>query len=139
MTEIRLQVGAKAFLRNKEGKYLLLKRNKDKYAEVKGGWDIVGGRIDPGSRLIENLEREIKEETQLKIVSEPVIIYAQDIIPNEERHVVRLSYITDTEGEPILDLSENVEYKWLTLEEMRSQEDLDIYVKDIIAKGLIKE
>ena len=50
-----LQVGVKALLQNKEGKYLLLRRSKEKYKEVEGEWDIVGGRINPGSDLLENL------------------------------------------------------------------------------------
>ena len=135
---ITLQVGVKAFLKNKNGRYLLLKRSADKYKGTKGSWDIVGGRIEPGSKLLENLKREIFEETQLKLEFESRLVHAQDIIPSAEKHVVRLTYVADIDGEPVLDLSENVEYKWLTLEEMRKQEDLDIYVKEILEKGLVK-
>src|SRR6185369_14466721 len=101
MTDIKLQVGVKIFLRNADGKFLLLKRNPAKYGQVRGEWDIVGGRIDPGSKLIDNLKREVREETKLEIVSDPKLIFAQDIIPNEEKHVVRLSYVGDTTGEPV--------------------------------------
>lgn len=132
-----LQVGVKVFLNNKEGKYLLLHRSSEKYKNTKGTWDIVGGRINPGTKLLENLKREVKEETQLEILSEPKLIFAQDIIPDAERHVVRLTYTADTDGEPVLDTSENVEYKWLSIEELKKQEDLDIYVKEILYKDLI--
>jgi len=134
---MKLQVGVKIFLRNKEGKYLLVKRNPEKYKTVKGDWDIVGGRIEPGETLIKNLEREVDEETKLEISSAPQLIYAQDIIPNEEKHVVRLSYLGQTEGEPILDTDENISYEWLTLDEIKNKDGLDIYVKEIIEKGLI--
>jgi ADP-ribose pyrophosphatase YjhB (NUDIX family) len=133
-----LQVGVKIFLKNKEEKYLLMKRSSEKYKNTKGSWDIVGGRINPGSKLIDNLRREVKEETGLEIISEPILICAQDIIPNEERHIVRLSYIGQTEGEPVLDTTENIEYKWLSLEEIKKQEDLDFYVAEIIRKELLK-
>ena len=119
MYNLKLQVGVKIFLRNKEGKFLIVRRNPEKYKNVNGEWDIVGGRIDPGSKLIDNLRREVREETKLVITSQPKLIHAQDIIPNEEKHVVRLSYVGSTEGEPVLDISENLEYKWLTLEELR--------------------
>lgn len=132
-----LQVGVKIFLKNLDGKYLLVKRSLEKYKNTKGSWDIVGGRIEPGTNLIDNLRREVKEETQLEICSEPVLICAQDIIPNQEKHVVRLSYTGETRGEPVLDTSENVEYRWLTIQEMEREEDLDIYVKEIIQKRLI--
>lgn len=132
-----LQVGVKIFLRNQDGKYLLMRRSPEKYPGVKGEWDIPGGRINPGSLLIENLRREVKEETQLEIIFEPKLICAQDIIPNDEKHVVRLSYIGETKGEPILDTSENVEYKWLSLDELKKYQNVDIYAKSIIDGGLL--
>lgn len=132
-----LQVGVKIFLYNKEGKYLLVKRSSEKYKNTKGSWDIVGGRINQGSMLIDNLRREVKEETQLEILSEPMLLFAQDIILGEEKYIVRLSYKGQTEGEPVLDTSENIEYKWLTVNELKLQEDLDIYVKEILDKGLL--
>jgi len=134
-----LQVGVKVFLRNADGKYLIIRRSPIKYPDARGGWDIVGGRIDVGSKLMENLRREVKEETQLKILGEPKLLYAQDIIPNSEKHVIRLSYIGETRGEPILDTSENIEYKWLPLDKLKQQGDLDVYVKEILDKGYLKK
>ncbi len=55
-----LQVGVKALLKNPQGKYLLLHRSAKKYPEVRNAWDIVGGRIEPGTALADNLRREIK-------------------------------------------------------------------------------
>ncbi len=86
---------------------------------------------------MENLRREVKEETDLNIVGEPILIHAQDIIPNEEKHVVRLTYAGATTGEPVLDTSENVDHKWLSLEEMRATPDLDVYVREILEKGYL--
>lgn len=133
-----LQVGVKIFLKNSENKYLLLKRNSNKYPKTKGVWDIVGGRINPGSKLIDNLRREVREETQLRITSDPVLIYAQDIILNEKLHVVRLTYVGETTGEPKLDIEENIEYRWLSLEEIRALRDLDIYVAEILERNLLE-
>jgi ADP-ribose pyrophosphatase YjhB (NUDIX family) len=132
-----LQVGVKIFLRNPDGKYLLMRRSPEKYPGVKGAWDIPGGRINPGSLLMENLRREVMEETQLEIISEPKLIYAQDIIPNDEKHVVRLSYVGETRGEPILDISENVEYEWLSLDELKNHKNVDIYAQKIINSGVL--
>lgn len=132
-----LQVGVKAFLKNKEGKFLLIKRSPVKYPEVPNPWDIVGGRIDPGSPLLENLKREVAEETGLKIISEPRLISAQDILRIEGKHIVRLSYIAETEGEPVLDTSENTEYCWLTIDELKKQAGLDEYVREILGRNLI--
>jgi len=132
-----LQVGVKAFLSNGDGKYLLLHRSPIKYPGTRGTWDIPGGRIEIGTKLIDNLRREVKEETQLEITSEPTLIAAQDIIPNEEKHVVRLTYFARADGEPVLDTEENIEYKWVSLAELKQHEDVDIYVRELIEKGYL--
>jgi len=132
-----LQVGVKILLENPEGKYLLLKRNREKYPEVTEVWDIVGGRIDPGSTLVDNLKREILEETRLEFTGQPRLVAAQDILRVEGRHVVRLTYIGKISGEPQLD-EDHDEYQWLTLNEIRALGgQLDGYFKEVLEKGLI--
>lgn len=130
---IILQVGVKVLLKNKQGKYLLLKRSAKKYPEVNNLWDIAGGRIEPGTPLLENLRREVAEETGLILTSGPQLIAAQDILKNPKKHIVRLTYIADIEGEPVLDKEEHDEYKWLTLEEIKNLKGLDSYLKKILA------
>lgn len=132
-----LQVGVKAFLKNVGGQYLLLKRSAAKYGPTMGSWDIPGGRIETESTLLENLRREIKEETRLDLLSEPKLIFAQDILRHANVHVVRLTYVADISGEPVLDLEENVEYRWLTIKEMKKMKDLDMYVKEILERGIL--
>ena len=133
---MELQVGVKVLLRNPEGKYLLIKRSDKKYPEVGAKWDIVGGRIDPGTGLLENLKREIKEEVSLELTKEPKLIAAQDILRVPGRHVVRLTYIGEIEGEAKLD-EDHTEFAWLSLDEMKKLENLDIYFKELLDKGLI--
>lgn len=131
-----LQVGVKVLLKNREEKILILKRSKEKYGKTDGSWDIVGGRIDPGTDLFENLKREIREETQLEIQSDPRLIAAQDIL-TPERHVVRLTYTALADGEPILDVSENSAYRWVTFDELASEDDLDVYVRQLLSSGTL--
>ena len=96
---------------------------------------MVGGRIDPGSTLLDNLKREVKEEIGLGVIGEVRLLAAQDILRVPGRHVVRLTYIGETEGKPILD-EENKSYVWLTLSEMGKRENLDIYLKELVEKGI---
>jgi len=133
--EITLQVGVKALLKNSVGKYLLLRRSLTKYPEVNGRWDIVGGRINLGVTLIENLKREIKEETNLSLIGQPKLIAAQDILRGKGKHVVRLTYSGEAKGDVKLDTNENDSYKWLFLEEIKKMEDLDIYFKNLLTEG----
>ena len=134
---MELQVGVKIFLKNNDNKYLLVKRSETKYPNANGRWDIVGGRINPGTALLENLKREVREETGLEIIGEPQLIYSQDIMRSDERHVVRLSYVGNTEGAPQLDTEENTAYEWLNAKEIAAHDDVDAYVKEIIDKNLI--
>lgn len=129
-----LQVGVKVALKNREGKYLLLKRSPEKYPEVHrfgDVWDIVGGRIEIGTPLLENLKREVKEETGFELQSEPQLIAAQDILRLAEKHVVRLTYVAEVDGTPQLD-EDHSEFGWFTIEEMKHMKDLDIYFTEVL-------
>ena len=121
-TEPYLQVGVKILLKNSENKYLLVRRNPKKYPEIGPKWDIVGGRIDIGTPLLENLQREVKEETALEIIGTPRLISGQDILGIERfpgRHVVRLTYVGNTAGTPVID-EESLEWKWFTESEIKA-------------------
>ncbi len=133
---MELQVGVKVLLKNPEGKFLLVRRSSDKYPEVDATWDIVGGRIDPGATLLENLKREVKEEVNLSLEDEPRLVAAQDILRVLGRHVVRLSYTANINGKPKLTDSDHTEYKWFTLDELKNLKELDIYFKELLEKGL---
>ncbi|TRZ50288.1 NUDIX domain-containing protein [bacterium] len=133
---MELQVGVKALLKNQEGKYLLLRRSSEKYPEVGAKWDIVGGRINPGSSLLENLKREIKEETALDLIEGPKLVAAQDILKIPGRHVVRLTYTAGIDGEPKLD-GDHTEYHWFAMDEMKklAVTELDSYFKELLDKN----
>ena len=122
-------------LKNSQGRYLLARRNPQKYPEVKEQWDIIGGRIEPGTSLIENLKREIKEEVGLDYLGEPRLISAQDIL-RPDKHVVRLTYIGEIDGEPKID-SDHLEAKWFTAEEIKQMEGLDRYFKELLEKSFL--
>lgn len=159
--EIELQVGVKVLLKNKQGKYLLLRRNPKKYPEVGPKWDIVGGRTETGSSLIENLKREIKEEVGLDYIGEPKLVAAQDIIVHRftdstndtdkkprkeiEKHVVRLTYTGEIEGEPVVNNNDNnnndnLEAKWFTTEEIKNikTNELDSYFQKLLENDTIR-
>jgi len=128
---MELQVGVKIALKNKEEKILLLKRS-DKYPGLEGQWDIVGGRIDPGISLENNLKREVMEETSLKIIGIPQLIAAQDII-SSEKHVVRLTYLGLAEGDLRLG-EEHTEFGWFSRDELDKLENLDPYFRELFSK-----
>ena len=131
---MELQVGVKVLLKNKEGKYLLVRRSSKKYPEVGATWDLVGGRIDAGTSLKENLQREVREEIGLSLEKESRLIAAQDILKIPGRHVVRLTYLGEIEGEPTLN-DENTEFRWFTPQELSLQNNLDVFFKEVLEQG----
>src|SRR3989338_7634190 len=136
MSQVLLQVGVKILLKNNEGRYLLLHRSLKKYPDIKGTWDIPGGRIHLGTPLLENLKREVKEETGLVVSGEPKLVAAQDIL-REGRHIVRLTYVGEAEGEVVLDTGENDQYQWFEKKELLKVSDTDVYLKEVLDKGLL--
>ena len=117
---------------------MLIRKNPKKYPEMGPKWEIVGGRIDPGSPLIDNLKREIKEEVNLDFDGNAKLVAAQDILKNHGKHTVRLTYTGSIEGEPNIS-DESLEYKWFTLEEIKklTSEEIDIYFKELLDVNLI--
>ena len=129
---MELQVGVKILLKNKEGKFLFMQRNLEKYPELNKQWDIPGGRINPGTSLIDNLKREVMEETGLEIEDEPKLITTQDIF-KKDKHIVRLTYVGSAEGAVKLS-DEHSEFRWLALSDIEKLDIVDKYLKETIEK-----
>ncbi len=130
---MELQVGVKVLLKNREGKYLFLHRSLKKYPEVNRLWDFPGGRINVGKPLLENLKREVLEETGMRIIGTPELIGAQDILkPGLDKHIVRLTYTVDID-ERVPKLSdEHDDFAWLSIDEIRNREDFDSILRELL-------
>jgi len=103
----------------KGDKYLITKRptNDDFMPNL---WDTPGGTVEFGEKVIDGLNREIKEEAGLT-VNVGKIIFCYDHLSNPERHQFTLVYECEyIDGEVNLDPEEHDDFKWVTLEEMES-------------------
>ncbi len=132
MTDRTLQVGVKVLLQDDDGKYLLIRRSQEKYPEVENPWDIPGGRIDVGSPLLENLRREVTEETGLKVLGVPHLVDAQDIL-RPDKHVVRLTYVAQATGHPQLS-ADHTEFQWLGAKDALELQGIDPFVAETLRK-----
>lgn len=131
---MELQVGVKVLLKNKEGKYLLMRRS-DKEKSGIGKWDIPGGRVEADTSLMENLAREVMEETGLVMTEAPVLVDVQDM-QWPDRHVVRIVYSSSAEGTPRLS-HEHTEYRWMNAAEISELADFDRYLSELLKSGAI--
>ena len=135
---MELQVGVKILLKNAEAGLFLLVERSSKYPGIEDTWDIVGGRIVSGETLLDSLRREVKEETGLSIIGEPKVVAAQDILKDSKRHVVRITYIGYTKGEPCID-SESKSYRWVIFDEFKKMPNLDEFLWEVLIKELVRE
>jgi|SRR3989344_426482 len=138
---MEIQVGVKIFLSDRNGKFLLLKRNHLKYPDVKDFWDIPGGRIIPGTPLLDNLKRELLEETGLEFHGKPKLIFAQDIIIPNKKHVVRLTFKGNVgeRKELKLDYEEHSDWGWFSIKEIVKIPEADRFVKEITSLNVLED
>ena len=122
--EPKLFVAGKAFIKNQEGKILILRESaKYKDSTNTGKYDVPGGRLKPGENLIETLKREIKEETGLEInVGRPFAVNEWKPLKNNEQwHIVAMFFeCTLKDKEFQIKLSEDHDhYNWISPENFR--------------------
>lgn len=100
----------------KDNKFLVFKRSfDDDY--MPGYWDIPGGTIKFHEKMIDALNREILEETGLK-VRVGKILFCYDFPSSSERHQFQIVYECDyLGGEVTLNPEDHEEFKWVDLAE----------------------
>jgi 8-oxo-dGTP pyrophosphatase MutT (NUDIX family) len=118
-------LGMKVLMINREGRVLLLLR-RFAGTEKRSFWDIPGGRKRRGEDIAEALEREVFEETGLRIGGKPIQFVGSTLtvsrIPLGDRDagLILFIYKCDWDGTPEVRLSrEHSEFWWATSEEAR--------------------
>ena len=112
------QVAVKAVLRNKDGKYLIV-REGDR-------WQEVGGRIDKGELLKDGLRREVREETGITDLEIGKVIHADEWFARPEgelKHIVAVFYMCTTNTDEVTLSDEHQEYAWVTTRELEQYGD----------------
>jgi len=101
----------------KDNKFLVTKRplNDDYMPNL---WDIPGGTVEFNENIYQCLEREIDEETKLKVdINQTLFVY--DYLSDKFRHQFQIVYHCNYEsGEVKLNPEEHDEFRWVTLGEM---------------------
>ncbi|WP_052045289.1 NUDIX hydrolase [Caloranaerobacter azorensis] len=126
------RVLTKALIRKGE-EILLLKRKDGSFGS--GLWDIPGGKLEFGELPIESLEREIFEETSLKVkVIRPISI-SSGINETKTKQYITIVFLCDYQGGDIKLNDEHSEYKWVSISKIDDLEKI-YYVDEAINKFL---
>lgn len=145
------RVVSTAIIRN-NGRYLILRRSPDKKV-FPGRWTLPGGGLETDDYIntpkttadawyyaIENsLTREIEEETGLEVGKLKYLLDLVFVRP-DNIPVVTLSYYCDWKSGEVKLNEENVDYKWVTVEEAKNYDLIEGILGEMeMADKILKE
>ena len=110
-----LGVAAKGIIRRADGRVLVIRRSSRSRTDP-GRWDLPGGKMDFGERLVDALAREVREETGLSVTTGRPIHLTHFV--REPFWVTCVTFLcTDFSGEVRLS-HEHEEHAWLAPAEL---------------------
>ncbi len=102
-----------SFIVNEEGNFLMVKRSESD--SWPGLWELPGGKIEFGEDIKPALIREVKEEVGLDVeVIRPIAVKANT---QDDRHLIRISFLVKAKSFDVKLSSEHSEYKWVSAPE----------------------
>jgi 8-oxo-dGTP diphosphatase len=117
-------IAVKAFIvRNR--KALVLRRGEND-AHAPGRWDIPGGRLSPGENPVKGLEREVFEETGLRVKVGP-LMGLHHFRRDDGQIITMLVFLCAPKGGKTRLSAEHVEAAWLDLKLKGTKEKLDVF------------
>jgi mutator protein MutT len=124
-----------ALIRKNTGEYLAIKRARE--VEV-GTWEFPGGKVDFGETIEKAVQREVKEETGLKVDLERFVGWGQGFSVKDSKGELKDRFVMFFEcklikGKLKFD-HETADHKWVTLEDMMRFQPLSKPVQDFFGK-----
>lgn len=116
MSKRIVRIAAHGLLK-KNSKFLVTKRSKiNDY--MPGYWDLPGGTVEFGEKVISALKREFKEETNLDI-KPGKILHIYDYLSNNKRHQFQLVIECFSKNSKIiLNPKEHSDFRWVSWSEL---------------------
>ena len=115
---------------------LLMRRSKkdapDPYQNLTGAWDIPGGRLRIGEGIEKGLEREVAEETGLRINQINGILEVKTVLSWESNCIIRITYICSVYDGQVILSEEHTAAQWF-----QKQELARLYYKDKILRETV--
>jgi len=112
-------VAVVAVIRNKEGKYLVLKRGAHEVA-YPSKYTFPGGKIEGNDTVEETLAREAMEEANITLKSGKILLKDKSFVRPDNQTVKVFSFLCEAKNLSNVKISNDfTDYKWVNLEELR--------------------
>lgn len=119
------------FLKNSEGRYLILKRSEREIA-FPGKWGVPGGKVEGKDGVKETLKKEFLEETGLEIRDDMDFFGDYEFTRPDGFHVVGMRFICRCDSEEVhIDERDFTEYAWVNLDELDKYDLIEGVKKDL--------
>ncbi len=133
----RIEIGVKAII-ERDDAILLIRRSEigaiSVYQNLTSAWDIPGGRINFTENLEEGLEREVAEETRLRIKEIRGVLEVKKVFRNERECIVRVTYVCSVYDGSVILSREHTEAEWFQKQALTKLEYKDNVLRDTIEK-----
>lgn len=118
-------VAVNGFLKNTEGKYLILKRSEKEVA-YPGKWSVPGGKVEGKDSIKEALKREFLEESGLVIGDEIKFLGEFEFTRPDGYHVIGMRFLCEyVSGDLKIDENDFSDGAWMGLEELDKYDLID--------------
>ncbi len=120
MEELETRIINKAFLINKNGEVLVIKRSSTDDIRP-DEWDLPGGRHEDGESLENGVTREIEEETGVNSLDGLKLMFTHSELRTSEGPAFRyilLIFTARVDNPNIVVSDEHSEYKWVSKQEL---------------------
>jgi len=140
MTQVNqeFKLAAHAWIQ-KDNKFLVTRRSStDSFLPLT--WDTPGGSLDFGEDPISAVIRETKEEAGLDVKVGKLIYCHNQYYPNNGQYWFALVYECEIIGDSVvtIDPSEHDDYRWITLEELKTLPKID-FLNDLYINYLTQK
>lgn len=122
-----MNVSIKNFVKNKENKFLVLRRSST-HPTMPFYWDVPGGHLEEGENLVEAIQRETYEETGFKTENIKLLGVEADF-SNSGKYWVQIAYVCEVDSPEVIISYEHDQFKWVSPEEFFDLETTEMLKK----------
>ncbi|MDQ5958489.1 MAG: 8-oxo-dGTP diphosphatase [Patescibacteria group bacterium] len=115
MKNIFIEVAVKAIIVNSKNQVLVLREAPRADGSQAGKYGLPGGRVNSGEYYLDALQREVLEETNLKITVGDIVFSGEwrPVIHGITHQIIGMFFICKLKSDDIKLSSEHDDYKWI--------------------------